>query len=233
MVACWTAHAQTGTEPYSRGNTFAFFAGVGFPDSGVYTESPGRTLLGFGARYEHRFWNSKRVEFHYLAEFRPVVLVRNVTATFTETYITPTGIPPISFSGVQASCAPGGSTQVSQDPTGKTYVIQEMVTCGHEWDVAEAFAPAGFVWKFRRGHRLQPVAGWTGGVLFATKAIPDSRAGSFNFTYQFGGGVEYYLRPKRSVEVRYDFHHFSNAGTADYNPGVNNGVVQVSYSFGR
>ena len=93
--------------------------------------------------------------------------------------------------------------------------------------------PAGFVWKFLPGHRLQPTASWQGGLLLSAKEIPVQYAGSFNFTYEFGAGLEYYLAARRSLRLGYHIHHYSNKDTAENNPGVDNGFFKLSYAFGH
>lgn len=58
-------------------------------------------------------------------------------------------------------------------------------------------------------------------------------AGSFNFTFDLGAGFEWYRSGNQSVRVQYRYHHISNHETAMYNPGIDNGVLQVAYVFGR
>lgn len=72
-----------------------------------------------------------------------------------------------------------------------------------------------------------------GGYLFSTKAIPIPDAGSFNFTFEFGGGLEYFYAPRRSARLEYVVQHYSNHYTAPENPGVDSGFLKVTYAFGR
>ena len=37
----------------------------------------------------------------------------------------------------------------------------------------------------------------------------------------------------QSIRVEYVVQHFSNHDTANANPGVDNGIFKVTYSFGR
>ena len=99
--------------------------------------------------------------------------------------------------------------------------------------MGEAFSPLGFQWNFRPRHRLQPVVIGHGGYIYSTHAIPIDYAGSFNFTFDLGAGVEFYRLNSQSIRVDYRYHHISNHETANTNPGIDNGVLQVTYAFGR
>ena len=72
-----------------------------------------------------------------------------------------------------------------------------------------------------------------GGYIYSTQAIPVDCAGSFNFTFDLGAGLEFYRSNSRSILADYRYHHISNHGTANPNPGIDNGVFQVTYAFGR
>lgn len=82
-------------------------------------------------------------------------------------------------------------------------------------------------------HKLQPFFIGHGGYMYSTQPIPISTAGSFNFTFDFGAGFEFYRSKTRSIRAEYRFHHISNHDTASQNPGIDNGLLQVTYSFGR
>lgn len=79
------------------------------------------------------------------------------------------------------------------------------------------------------------------GYMFSAQHIPVDSAGSFNYTFELGAGVELYhsredsgsLLGNRSVRAEYRYHHISNKHTADSNPGIDNGLVQITYAFGR
>jgi hypothetical protein len=67
----------------------------------------------------------------------------------------------------------------------------------------------------------------------STQPIPTSGAGSFNFTFDVGAGFELFQSKGRSIRAEYRLHHISNHGTAQENPGIDNGAFQLTYSFGR
>lgn len=82
------------------------------------------------------------------------------------------------------------------------------------------FNPLLLQYNFTRGRRFVPFLQAGGGMLFSTDDIPAGTA-QFNFTPQGGVGV-YWLRgarPSFVFGVRY--HHISNAGRVQPNPGHN------------
>ncbi len=69
--------------------------------------------------------------------------------------------------------------------------------------------------------------------MLSTKNIPIDSAGAFNFTFEFGAGLEYYQSQSRSIRFEYQIQHLSNAYTAETNPGIDNGLFKMTYNFGR
>ena len=62
----------------------------------------------------------------------------------------------------------------------------------------------------------------------------DGGTSVWNFSPQGGGGVHYFLRRKRSIDLGVNGVHISSASLGDRNPGVNASVqVQVGYTFWR
>ena len=69
--------------------------------------------------------------------------------------------------------------------------------------------------------------------MLSAKKIPLDDAGSFNFTFEVGLGLELYQSPSRSIRLEYQIQHFSNAYTAQTNYGVDNGLFKLTYNFGK
>jgi hypothetical protein len=99
--------------------------------------------------------------------------------------------------------------------------------------MGESLAPAGMQFNFLPRHRLQPIVESHGGYMFTTRPIPVPQAGSFNFTVDAGVGLEYFRTRRQSVRVEYRYHHTSNHDSSFFNPGIDNGLFQLSYVFGR
>jgi opacity protein-like surface antigen len=106
--------------------------------------------------------------------------------------------------------------------------------------------PVGMQLNFRRRQRLQPMFNGALGFLYFDQptpvlSVPDFAAGlastpassQFNFTFDFGGGVQWFISPNHSLTVGYRFHHLSNHNIADANPGIDSHFLYVGFSFHR
>lgn len=130
-------------------------------------------------------------------------------------------------------CAPLTSTY-NFILNGITYSGTEVYTCyGRRWAMGEAISPFGLKLNFAPRRKLQPFLIGHGGYMYSTQEIPVRGAGSFNFTFDGGIGVEFYLSNTKFIRADYRYHHLSNNNTANVNPGVDNGILQLTYAFGR
>ena len=94
-----------------------------------------------------------------------------------------------------------------------------------------AAAPLGATLEFSRTRRVYPFVETLLGIIASAEPVP-VRAGNatgLNFMFDVGGGV----RIGRAVTLGYKFLHVSNAGTTNFNPGLDNNVIYVGYSFVR
>jgi opacity protein-like surface antigen len=236
LASACAASSQTAPVPahYSRLNTFGVFGEYSNDSSHIILgTAENRKLLDFGGGYSRRVLLNRFVEGQYMLELRPIMLESDPLAHQTIHSTSPP--PPFTvtseFATVQA-CHPFSATFTSV-LQGVTYSNTTTLTCGRQWTFGEGFSPLGFKWNFRPRHRIQPVISLLGGYMFATKPIPVADAGSWNFTFEFGGGVEWYRSATRSIRAEYRIHHISNKDTAAENPGIDNGLFQVTYSFGH
>ena len=99
--------------------------------------------------------------------------------------------------------------------------------------MGQAASPAGMQWNFRPCRSIQPFITSHGGYIYSTQPIPVDTAGSFNFTFDLGAGLEIYRSTTRSIRAEYRYHHTSNNDSARSNPGIDSGLLQVTYAFGR
>jgi Lipid A 3-O-deacylase (PagL) len=95
--------------------------------------------------------------------------------------------------------------------------------------------PIGLTAHFARRHRVHPFAEARGGIVASTEPIPINAldATGLNFMFDFGGGVQWKTGDRHAVELGYKFLHISNAGTTDFNPGLDNNVFYAGFSFLR
>jgi opacity protein-like surface antigen len=231
-AATW---AQTpDANPYfARKNTFSFFAAYSNDSSHMllgYTEN--RKLLDFGVSYSRRLWLGRIVNWQYNGEVLPVALESDPVVYQTQTFIAPS-----IFAGLTqtvplvpvSACQPGKGTVTEAEGIVYNYVN----TCGRRWTMGEAVSPIGMQFNFRPPRKTQPFVIAHGGYMYSTQPIPTSDAGSFNFTFDLGAGIEMYRTKSKSVRAEFRYHHVSNHDTAGENPGIDSGLFQVTYSFGR
>jgi hypothetical protein len=89
--------------------------------------------------------------------------------------------------------------------------------------------PLGMQINFRNGRRLQPFFDAHGGALYFTRQEPVPNSSQFNFTFNFGTGVQVFTGRRSSLLVGYKYHHISNANTATQNPGIDNNEIYAGY----
>lgn len=92
-------------------------------------------------------------------------------------------------------------------------------------------APLGLQVNFRPRKNMQPFLGASGGLLFFNKRTPNFTGTRFNFTTDVGGGVEFRLKEKRALTIGYKYYHISNADRGIANPGYDNNLFYVGYTF--
>jgi hypothetical protein len=194
-----------------------------------------RKLLEFGAGYNRRLFLNRIVNWQYSGELLPVALESDPLATETIHQTSPTVINTTYNQGAEAiNCTPSTNSYDFTTSGGVTYMGTETFACsGRRWTIGEAMSPVGFQWNFLPRLKTQPFFIGHGGTMYSTQPIPVTEAGSFNFTFDLGAGVELYRSNTRSIRAEYRYHHISNHGTAMENPGIDNGLFQVSYAFGR
>lgn len=94
-------------------------------------------------------------------------------------------------------------------------------------------SPVGFQLNFRRRERVQPFAQASGGFLYFGERVPDARGAQFNFTGDFGGGVQWKMGARRAWTLGYRYQHISNGYRADVNPGFDSNLFYVGFSIFR
>ena len=224
------ASAANGQKVDSAGfgskNTFSAFVEYSNDSTHIVLgKTPDRKFAGLGIQYERRLLSNHNLNLRYAAEFRPLILERDITAT--ETFIETIGPFTATFSDPPAGviqCKPGVAVSL---------VLTVQTTCSHRWSYAQGFSPLGTRLNLLPRHRLQPTSSLLVGYLLSSNKIPVDTAGSFNFTFEAGAGLEYFLSQNRSMRFEYQIQHFSNAYTAQTNPGVDSGLFKFTCTFGR
>jgi hypothetical protein len=226
--------------PFSRKNTYTVFAEYSNDSSTIIVgQARQRKLADLGASYTRRVVRFLGSDLGYHIELRPVLFESDpltlVTDSVTQTTGTLAGTTNVYYSSyVQTRCLPvtiSGTVDPSSYGPGETYT--STATCGRQWTFGQSFAPIGFKYSMRTQHPLQPFIIGTLGYMYTSRPVPLAQAESFNFVIAAGAGVEVYRSKKRSVSVEARVQHFSNRNTAAENPGTDNLMFKVSYSFGR
>jgi hypothetical protein len=92
-------------------------------------------------------------------------------------------------------------------------------------------SPIGFQLYFRPQNRLKPFVSTSGGFIFFGDPVPRLNGSRFNFTYDFGGGVQIFRDSRRAFTFGYKYQRLSNGGRALNNPGFDGHVVYFGYSI--
>lgn len=247
MVAPLSAQSGQAAPVFSRLNSFAAFGEYSNNSSHILLgNARQRKLLDFGVSYSLRILLRPLVDVQYIAEARPLILESDPVVNVAQTVTFPND-PADGFSfqfndRQVGTCHPSLSTITGKDGQGNPFTTTITRTCGErQWTFGQGLSPAGLKLNLLPRHRLQPVITAMGGYLFTTQPIPVDNSGSFNFTLEIGAGLELYrsregsksLFGNRSIRAEYRYHHISNKSTAQFNPGIDSGVLQITYAFGR
>jgi opacity protein-like surface antigen len=234
-VATASSQAPADSPYYARTNTYSFFTAYSNDSSHILLgDAEQRKLLEFGVGYGRKLFRNRIVNWQFNAEFLPVALESDPIARDVISQTAPTLETGYSYDlGAPVSCA-NPTTSYSYVYQGVVHSGTQTLTCyRRQWTIGEAFSPVGFQWNFMPRHKMQPFIIGHGGYMYSTQPIPTSDDGSFNFTFDFGAGIELFRSKTRSVRAEYRIHHISNHSTALNNPGIDNGLFQLTYSFGR
>jgi opacity protein-like surface antigen len=236
-AAAQAAPAQTGNESsyYARRNSFGVIAAYS-PDSShvILGVAEQRKLWFIGGSYSRRLFIKSDVNWQYDGELLPLALEGdpNSRAVIHET--SPTTMTVVLDGDPPVWCAVLTGDYNFTDQNGTVHSGTFSQFChGRQWTAGQAMSPLGMQWNFLSRHKIQPLFTAHIGYLYTTKPVPVAFAGSFNFTFDFGAGVELYRSRTRSVRVEYRFPHISNHTSATENPGIDSGLFQVGYVFGR
>jgi hypothetical protein len=224
---------------YSRLNTFSGFVEYSNDSSHIILgDAENRKIGAIGFQYQRRLVNRRLWNFSYTAEMRPGMLESDPMQTDTHIVTLPVDEAGV-YTGTQDAvlrCRASNSPYNFTFPSSTSPVLfagDEIVTCSRRTVIEQGFSPAGVRFNLLPRHRLQLTFSSYGGYMFSTQEVPVPDAGSFNYTFEFGGGLEYYRTHNRSVRLEYQVQHFSDKNTSDYNPGVDNGFIKLTYAFGR
>src|SRR5919109_989318 len=85
-------------------------------------------------------------------------------------------------------------------------------------------------YNFLAGDRVIPFVQIGAGIL-ALDFDLRRHADGFNFTPQAGLGIHYFVSERTALTGEWRYHHISNAGIHDKNPGINSSLVLFGVTF--
>ena len=215
--------------PFTRLNTWSAF-GQYSPDSShiILGFAEKRRLVTLGGEYSRRISLRKWEALYYVAQVRPMVLESDPLMvgirSLTTGQIVEHFKDPVRVVAIDHSLFP-------QEVGNHTVFFSRVY--GKEWTYSAGLTPLGLKLNLAPHHRLQPVAMMAAGFLASARDVPVDNSSRFNFNFDFGLGVEWFYKPKRSLRFDYRIHHISNARIGATNPGIDSGLMQITYSFGK
>jgi hypothetical protein len=101
-----------------------------------------------------------------------------------------------------------------------------------EYVYGGGISPVGFQFTLRRGKRVQPFIITDEGFLYFTRPILVVGSSQFNFSIDYGAGVQVFTSPDRALTLGYRYFHISNADIA-VNPGTDANFFFIGFSIFR
>jgi hypothetical protein len=236
MTAATVTRAQD-VAAYSNRKVFSGFVEYSNDSSHMLLGyADGRKITAVGASFERRNFLTESLSGSWLAEVRPYMTVTDPTMTGFALKFPQQP----AYSGLVMFAAPVPvDTPVNSTPLNVILVTQNRIYPGTATYIGgtrstyvSGFSPLGYKLSMLPHRRVQPFVTGLGGFAVSPRDIPVFNSSTFNFTFEFGAGVEIYRSHTRSCQFEYRYHHLSNTG-GSANPGVDSGVFKVSYSFGR
>ena len=94
-------------------------------------------------------------------------------------------------------------------------------------------SPIGFKIYFLQDRHARLFFAASGGFLTFEEKVPHPDARKFNFTFDFGAGIQILARSNWGLTLGYKLHHLSNANTANANPGLDANILYLGISSFR
>ena len=103
---------------------------------------------------------------------------------------------------------------------------------GHRNVYGVGVNPLVMKWNFTRGKKVIPYLLAQGGMLWTTDRVPPGNTSRINFLSGPGVGLNYFLKPRRSVSIDLRATHLSNASLGNHNPGVDSSLqISIGYNW--
>jgi Lipid A 3-O-deacylase (PagL) len=94
-----------------------------------------------------------------------------------------------------------------------------------------SLSPIGTRIAFSKSRYFQPYFTTSVGFVVSTRDIPVDQSSHFNYTFNFGFGLEMQERKHIVPRLEYRYMHISNANSGLQNPGIDFGNIRVTLSY--
>ena len=196
-----------------------------------------RKFFTIGGAFTQRLFLKRYASLSYMSEVRPLMLesdpvLKSIDLTVTDSYGTVESYSSFSPAVPVISTGPR-EISASNTENGITSTVTVIYDYSRRWTYAFGFSPVGFKANFLPHSRIQPVLTALGGFAVSPRDIPVFDSSAFNFTFSFGGGVEFYRRLRHATRLEYRVQHLSNKYIGTTNPGIDSQMIQASFLWGR
>lgn len=107
-----------------------------------------------------------------------------------------------------------------------------LVTTERKTTYGFGITPLGLQINLRPRKKIQPFIEGSGGFIYFDKQVPGNNLGThFGFTANVGAGAEFRLKNDKSIQAGYKYYHISNGNRGVINPGFDNNLFYVGYTF--
>jgi hypothetical protein len=198
-----------------------------------------RKFAGLALAYERGIMANHWMAWNYSAEIRPLQVESDPTLARLRIVITSEGktqvidgrfLPQLPITNVNDRLY-RNQTFSGTLPDGAPATLQIENYLGRRWTYAPGVTPVGFSVHLLPEHPIQTFLVSTAGFIVSPRDIPEFQTSAFNFTFSFGGGVEWFRDRRRSWTVEYRVQHMSNKKIGTFNPGVDSQFVRIGYRF--
>jgi hypothetical protein len=235
------ARAQTTNEHryYAPLNSVAAFGEYSNSSSHIILgDDRQRKFLGVALVYQRGISATHWMAWNYSAEIRPLLMESDPTLDGQRVTVTIDGktggydqhFPrPVPIQNVKLYGDQSFSGTTLQGDSFTEVLHNEL---GRRWTYAPGVTPVGFSVHLLPEHRLQSFLASSAGFIVSPRDIPEFKTSAFNFTFSFGGGVEWFRDHRRSWTLEYGVQHTSNKDIGYNNPGLDSQFLRVGYRFG-
>lgn len=246
-LVCAFRAAPQERDRFDPTNSYSVFAAYSNDSSHmILGESENRRLLAVGMDYSRRVGGRSIYSWRYQVEVIPLEFLQNPKMTLTDAFtlnanglamgLTGSGFQTSSFQQRDCRSVSASGTLYAAGNNGQAIPVgtySDTSVCSNPWTYGFGVSPLGQKVNFLPRDRIQPYLATNAGFVAFAGTVPSSHATMFNFSFEFGGGVEWNVRSGQSWSLDYRCHHISNAGRGVENPGVDNGTLRVAYNFWR